>query len=78
MPQFLVMAGVSADRALALHLGALAELVRGLGNRSVRHVMIRADLLGLEVLMHMAEGYRALALERAHPPQQLTLPGLGS
>lgn len=78
LARILVMAGVSADRALALHLGALSELVRGLGNRSARHVMIRADLLGLEVLMHMAEGYRATAAEFAHPPQQMTLPGMVS
>lgn len=73
--RILVTAGVSADRALALHLQAVAELVQGLGNRSARHVMTRADLLGLEVLMHVAEGYRLAALDRAHPPQQLTLPG---
>ncbi|MBL9123440.1 MAG: response regulator [Planctomycetaceae bacterium] len=74
--RILVLAGVSPDRALALHLGALDELLQGLGNRSARHVMNRADLLVLEVLMHMAAGYRAQMAELAHPPQQMSLPGM--
>lgn len=76
LADILATAGVTADRALELHLSAVAELVQGLGNRSARHVMTRADLLGLDVMMHLAERYRRAIYEQQHPPQQLELPGL--
>jgi DNA-binding response OmpR family regulator len=76
LANILATAGVTADRALELHLNAVCELVQGLGNRSARHVMTRADLLGLDVMMHLAEGYRTTIYEREHPPQQLELPGI--
>ena len=38
--------------------------------------MTRADLLVLEVMVHLAEGYQQQYLERAYPPEQLALPGL--
>lgn len=71
----LTRAGVSAPQLMHLHLQVLEELVRGLGSRSTRHVMTRADLLVLEVLVHLTEGYRRLYGERVSPPQQLLLPG---
>ena len=71
----LAESGVSAQRAMQLHVQVLEELVRGLGNRSARHVMNRADLLVLEVMGHLADGYRQLYHERHHPPRQLMLPG---
>ena len=42
-----------------LHVAVLEELVQGLGTRSARHVMNRADLLALEVMGHLADGYRS-------------------
>jgi DNA-binding response OmpR family regulator len=69
---------VSAQRTLQLHVEVLEELVAGLGNRSARHVMNRADLLALEVLGHLADGYRLRYYDRRHPPQQLMLPGFES
>jgi len=54
-------AGISAPQAMQLHLQILEELVRGLGSRSARHVMSRADLLVLEVLVQLAERYRLRA-----------------
>ena len=66
---------VSAQRAMQLHLQVLEELVHGLGNRSARHVMNRADLLALEVMSHLADGYRQRYHERLHPAQQRLLPG---
>jgi hypothetical protein len=60
---------------MQLHVQVLEELVQGLGNRSARHVMNRADLLALEVLGHLADGYRARYHERRHPPRQLLLAG---
>lgn len=71
----LAFAGISAPQAIALHVRVLEELVRGLGCRSARHVMTRADLLVLEVIVHLAERYRE-RLEACRPePQQKLLPG---
>lgn len=75
LADLLAQGGVSAHRTMQLHLQVLEELVEGLGNRSARHVMNRADLLVLEVMMHLADGYRRRYHERRHPPQQLLLPG---
>lgn len=69
------VAGVSSTRALQLHLTVLQEMVSGLGNRSARHVMTRADVLVLELLMHLAAGYQRRYNDRVCPPQQKTLPG---
>jgi len=68
-------AGASAQRTMQLHVRVLEELIGSLGNRSARHVMNRADLLVLEVMAHLADGYRRRYHERCHPPRQLSLPG---
>ncbi len=73
--RLLITAGVTARQTMQLHVHVLEELVRGLGSRSTRHVMTRADLLVLEIMVHLAEGYRTRYRERAHPPVQRTLPG---
>jgi len=44
--------------ALALHVDQVEALARGLGNRSTRHVLARADLLALELLLHLGEQIR--------------------
>ena len=54
----LIDVGSSARQAIGLHLEVLERLVEGLGNRSARHVMNRADLLVVEVLGLLADGYR--------------------
>lgn len=71
----LVNARLTARQTMQLHLHVLEELVRGLGTRSTRHVMTRADLLVLEVMIHLAEGYRQRYHDRVHPPLQRLLPG---
>jgi hypothetical protein len=58
LAQMLTEADVSAQRAMQLHVQVLEELVGSLGNRSARHVMTRADLLVLEIMAHLADGYR--------------------
>src|SRR6476659_6344484 len=58
LAQMLTDADVSAQRAMQLHVQVLEELVASLGNRSARHVMTRADLLVLEIMAHLADGYR--------------------
>ncbi len=71
----LVDANVSARQTMHLHVCVLEELINSLGNRSARHVMTRADLLVLEVMAHLADGYRQRYHDRCHPPRQLELPG---
>ena len=75
LASLLADAGVSAQRTMQLHVHVLEELIGSLGNRSARHVMNRADLLVLEVMAHLADGYRRRYHERCHPPRQLDLPG---
>lgn len=75
MAELLVIAGVSAPQTMQLHVQVLEELIRGLGSRSTRHVMNRADLLVLELLLNVAEGYRVRYRERVNPPMQMRLPG---
>ncbi len=48
-------AGLTPSKVMQLHVHVLEELLRGLGNRGVRHVMSRADLLILELMMHLAQ-----------------------
>jgi DNA-binding response OmpR family regulator len=75
LADLLATAGVSARQTMQLHVHVLEELVHGLGSRSTRHVMTRADLLVLEIMIHLAESYRVRYSERAHPPTQRMLPG---
>jgi len=75
LAELLASAGVTGRQAMQLHLRVLEELLSGLGTRSTRHVMTRADLLVLEMLIHLAENYRRRYYERIRPPVQLTLPG---
>ncbi len=58
LAELLAAAEFTAAETVQLHVDALEELVLGLGNRSARHVMTRADLLVLEILIHLAECYR--------------------
>jgi hypothetical protein len=74
----LVGTGITPHQTMLLHLQVLEELVRGLGNRSARHVMTRADLLALELMIHLAEGYRSQFLEQVRPPRQMWLPGIAA
>jgi hypothetical protein len=63
----LTEANVSAQRTMQLHVQVLEELVGSLGNRSARHVMTRADLLVLEIMAHLADGYRRRYHENCQP-----------
>jgi CheY-like chemotaxis protein len=75
LASMLASAGVTASQTMQLHVHVLEELIHGLGSRSTRHVMMRADLLVLEIMIHLAEGYRTRYRERVHPPVQKMLPG---
>jgi DNA-binding NarL/FixJ family response regulator len=58
LAELLAASGVTAPQTMQMHVQVLEELVHGLGSRSARHVMTRADLLVLEILVHLAERYR--------------------
>ncbi|MBN1588855.1 MAG: hypothetical protein JW888_05015 [Pirellulales bacterium] len=75
LAELLTAADITAREAMQLHLQVLEELVQGLGARSTRHVMTRADLLALEIMMHLVERYRARYRERTQPDEQRLLPG---
>ena len=71
----LAAAEVTARQVMWLHLHVLEEMVRGLGNRSARHVLNRADILILEVVINLADRYRQNAASQEGPRRQLMLPG---
>ena len=75
LAELLASAHVSSHQAMLLHLFVLEEMVEGLGSRSARHVMNRADMLILEMMINLAEGFRTRLLDHIHPARQLTLPG---
>lgn len=75
MAELMADAEISAPETMQLHVSVLEEMVKGLGTRSARHVMTRADLLVLEVMVHLSEVYRKRYFHRRDPPVQLSLPG---
>lgn len=75
LANLLTEADVSAQRTMQLHVHVLEELIGSLGNRSARHVMTRADLLVLEIMAHLADGYRRRYHDEHCPSRQLGLPG---
>jgi DNA-binding response OmpR family regulator len=54
----LTSAGISADQFMAFHIVAVESLVGELGSRGAKHVMNRADLLALEILLRLCQNYR--------------------
>ena len=58
LADLLAVAGCGPREVLTLHLERVESLVGGLGNRSTRHIMARADLLALELMIHLGESYR--------------------
>jgi hypothetical protein len=58
LAELLAAARVSPRDALGMHLQRVETLVRGLGSRSSRHVLSRADLLALELTIQLGECYR--------------------
>lgn len=75
LAQVLIESHVSAHQVMQLHVEVLEGMINGLGRRSARHVMNRADLLVLEMTVHLAEGYRLRLEERRDSDQQKLLPG---
>ena len=63
LAEMLTYAAVTPQQAMLLHLQVVEEMISGLGSRSARHVMNRADMLVLEVMIHLAEQYRTCYLK---------------
>lgn len=63
LAELLSQGNLTPRDVLDLHLARVERLVRGLGNRSTRHVMARADLLALELMIHLGECYQRQALQ---------------
>ena len=68
LAELLSLAGLTPRQAMQLHLERVEALVRGLGNRSTRHVMSRADLLALELMIHLGECYQRRSHDSALLP----------
>ena len=49
---------VTAHQAMLRHVEALEKLLLGVSGRGARHLMTRADMLILELMLHLAEAYR--------------------
>lgn len=62
LADLLAVAGCGPREALSLHLERVESLVGGLGNRSTRHILARADLLALELMIHLGESFRRRTL----------------
>jgi hypothetical protein len=62
LADLLAVAGCGPREALSLHLERVESLVGGLGNRSTRHILARADLLALELMIHLGESFRRRAM----------------
>jgi len=56
--ELLAAASLTPGQVLEFHLECVEVIVKGLGNRSSRHVMSRADLLALEIMVHLGECYQ--------------------
>ena len=76
LSELLASSEITARQALEMHLRVLENMIQGLGNRSARHVMNRADMLILEVTVNLCERYRSRLSNQLHPPRQLLLPGI--
>ena len=64
LAQLLVVAGVGPRTALRIHLEQVEALIKGLGSRSSRHVMVRADVLAMELTLQLGECYRRKSTAR--------------
>ncbi|MCA9014600.1 MAG: hypothetical protein KDA77_04630 [Planctomycetaceae bacterium] len=59
--ELLSAANLRPRHVLEFHLECVELIVKGLGNRSSRHVMSRADLLALEMMVHLGECYQKIS-----------------
>ncbi len=67
--------GIAAQAVMQMHVDVLEMMVAGLGNRSSRHVMTRADLMLVELVVQLADAYRVRYNNLHRPAVQQWLPG---
>lgn len=67
MADAISLARLSPREVLQFHVVRVEALIRGLGSRSTRHIIARADLLALELMIRLGECYqqRLIRLETA-------------
>jgi hypothetical protein len=73
MADCFVAASLPPPEALQIHLMCVEKLVKGLGNRSARHVVSRADLLAIELMTHLA--HRSQRASAGEPSARTGVPG---
>jgi hypothetical protein len=76
LAQALVTHRVPAADAMQLHLIVSGDMIRSLGSRSARHVVNRANLMIMELIIGLADGYREQEQEYGLTCRQRG-PGLG-
>ncbi len=69
---------VSPRDVMRVHLHVLQQMIADLGSRSARHVMNRADMLSLDVMLSLAEQYRAQSRQQVGTPRLLPRTGCGA
>jgi hypothetical protein len=67
-------ADLTPREVLELHLERVESLVRRLGSRSARHVLARADLLALEVMMYLGACYQGRGADLPSDPRDPSSP----
>lgn len=55
LAKILCQSGVDPGDALEMHLQEIEKLISRAGNRSSRHLVSRADLLAIELLLYMGQ-----------------------
>ncbi len=58
LTEILALADVPPQNVMEMHLDQVARLIAGLGGRSSRHVLARADILALDLMTQLGESYR--------------------
>ncbi len=74
LAHLLVTNRMTTADAMQMHLIVLGDMIRGLGSRSARHVLNRANLLILEMMISLADGYREQDPDNQHTSRHQMLP----
>lgn len=61
LAEILALADIPPRDVLDMHLTEVQRLIDGLGSRSSRHVLARADILALELMTHLGASFRSKA-----------------
>ncbi len=70
LAHWLVTNRMSTADAMQLHLIASGDMISSLGSRSARHVLNRANLLIMELMISLADGYREQGQDHSLPHRQ--------